>query len=86
MRKRARRGRPARQAQILETAARIFCEKGFDKASMGDIADAMRLYVVAVPWNVNLAISGRMTGKLNDSRLTSATRSMFARRSGVCQV
>ena len=43
MRKRARRGRPARQAQILETAARIFCEKGFDKASMGDIADAMKL-------------------------------------------
>jgi len=38
-----RRERPARQTQILETAARIFCEKGFDKASMGDIADAMRL-------------------------------------------
>ncbi len=43
MTKGARRGRPARQAQIFETAARIFCEKGFDKASMGDIADAMRL-------------------------------------------
>lgn len=32
-----------RQAQIYETAARIFCEKGFDKASMGDISDAMGL-------------------------------------------
>jgi TetR/AcrR family transcriptional regulator, cholesterol catabolism regulator len=32
-----------RQAQIFETAARIFCEKGFDKASMGDISDAMGL-------------------------------------------
>ncbi len=43
MRRAARRGRPARRSQILETAARLFCEKGFDKASMGDIADAMRL-------------------------------------------
>lgn len=43
MKKRARQDRPARQAQILETAARIFCEKGFDKASMGDIADAVGL-------------------------------------------
>ncbi len=41
MKKRARQDRPARQAQILEAAARIFCEKGFDKASMGDIADAI---------------------------------------------
>jgi len=41
--RRARRDRPTRQAQIFETAARIFCDKGFDKASMGDIADAMRL-------------------------------------------
>jgi TetR/AcrR family transcriptional regulator, cholesterol catabolism regulator len=32
-----------RQSQIFETAARIFCEKGFDKASMGDISDAMGL-------------------------------------------
>ena len=39
----AGRGRPTRRTQILETAARLFCEKGFDKASMGDIADAMRL-------------------------------------------
>lgn len=43
MKKRARQDRPARQAQILETAARIFCEKGFDRASMGDIADAVGL-------------------------------------------
>lgn len=43
MKKRARQDRPTRQAQILEAAARIFCEKGFDKASMGDIADAMGL-------------------------------------------
>ena len=43
MKKRARQDRPTRQAQILETAARLFCEKGFDKASMGDIADAMGL-------------------------------------------
>ena len=43
MTKAARRERPTRQTQILETAARLFCEKGFDMASMGDIADAMRL-------------------------------------------
>ena len=43
MRKRARQDRPTRQAQIFETAARIFCEKGFDKASMGDISAAMGL-------------------------------------------
>lgn len=43
MKKRARQDRPTRRAQILETAARIFCEKGFDRASMGDIADAMGL-------------------------------------------
>ena len=43
MKKRARQDRPTRQAQILETAARIFCEKGFDKASMEDVADAVGL-------------------------------------------
>jgi len=43
MKKRARQNRPTRQAQIFETAARIFCEKGFDKASMGDISAAMGL-------------------------------------------
>src|SRR5437867_8679414 len=43
MKKRARQDRPTRQAQIFETAARILCEKGFDKASMGDISDAMGL-------------------------------------------
>ncbi len=43
MPKRARQDRPTRQAQILETAARIFCEKGFDKASMGDISSALGL-------------------------------------------
>jgi AcrR family transcriptional regulator len=41
--KRAHQDRPTRQAQILETAARIFCEKGFDKASMGDISSALGL-------------------------------------------
>jgi AcrR family transcriptional regulator len=41
--KRSRQDRPTRQAQILETAARIFCEKGFDKASMEDVADAVGL-------------------------------------------
>jgi AcrR family transcriptional regulator len=40
---RARQDRPTRQAQIYETAARIFCEKGFDKASMGDISSALGL-------------------------------------------
>jgi TetR/AcrR family transcriptional regulator, cholesterol catabolism regulator len=39
----ARQNRADRQAQIFETAARIFCEKGFDKASMGDISAAMGL-------------------------------------------
>src|SRR5438093_13533191 len=43
MRKRTRQDRPTRQAQIFETAARIFCEKGFDKASMGDISAALGL-------------------------------------------
>lgn len=43
MTKRKRQDRPTRQAQILETAARIFCEKGFDKASMEDVADAVGL-------------------------------------------
>ena len=43
MKKRARQDRPTRRAQILETAARIFCEKGFDKASMEDVADAVGL-------------------------------------------
>ena len=41
--KRIRRDRATRRAQILETAARIFCEKGFDKASMEDIASATGL-------------------------------------------
>lgn len=43
MTRRARQDRPTRQAQILETAARIFCEKGFDKASMGDVSSAIGL-------------------------------------------
>jgi TetR/AcrR family transcriptional regulator, cholesterol catabolism regulator len=43
VKRRTRQGRPARQAQIYETAARIFCEKGFDKASMGDISSALGL-------------------------------------------
>jgi len=43
MTKRIRQDRPTRQAQIFETAARIFCEKGFDKASMGDISAATGL-------------------------------------------
>src|SRR6266699_3544258 len=43
MRKRTRQDRPTRQAQIFEAAARIFCEKGFDKASMGDISAALGL-------------------------------------------
>ncbi|MBI2016602.1 MAG: TetR/AcrR family transcriptional regulator [Candidatus Rokubacteria bacterium] len=43
MKKRTRQDRPTRRAQILETAARIFCEKGFDKASMDDVADAVGL-------------------------------------------
>ena len=34
---------PTRQAQIYETAARVFCEKGYEKASMGDIALAMKM-------------------------------------------
>jgi AcrR family transcriptional regulator len=43
VKKRARQDRLTRRAQIYEVAARIFCEKGFDKASMGDIADATGL-------------------------------------------
>ena len=43
VRRRTRKERPARQAQILETAARIFCEKGFDRASMGDVSAALGL-------------------------------------------
>ncbi|HYS04673.1 MAG TPA: TetR/AcrR family transcriptional regulator [Candidatus Dormibacteraeota bacterium] len=43
MKKRTRQDRPTRQAQIFETAARLFCEKGFDKASMGDISAALGL-------------------------------------------
>src|SRR5215831_14197374 len=34
---------PTRRAQIYETAARVFCEKGFAAASMGDIAAAMKM-------------------------------------------
>lgn len=41
MKKRARQDRVTRQAQILETAARIFCDKGFEGASMGDISAAL---------------------------------------------
>jgi AcrR family transcriptional regulator len=37
----ARLDHPTRQAQIYETAARVFTEKGYEKASMGDIAEAM---------------------------------------------
>jgi len=40
---RVRQDRPTRQAQIYETAARLFCEKGYDKTSMGDIAAALGL-------------------------------------------
>ncbi len=43
MKKRTRQDRPTRQAQIFEAAARLFCEKGFDKASMGDISAALGL-------------------------------------------
>ncbi len=43
MKRRIRHDRPKRQAQILETSARIFCEKGFDRASMGDISEALGL-------------------------------------------
>ena len=43
MKRRVRQDRPTRQAQILETSARIFCEKGFDRASMGDISEALGL-------------------------------------------
>lgn len=43
MKKRARQDRVTRQAQIFEVAARIFCEKGFEAASMGDIAEATGL-------------------------------------------
>lgn len=43
MPRRARRDRITRQAQIVDTAARIFCEKGFEKASMGDLASALGL-------------------------------------------
>ena len=43
MKTRARQDRPTRQAQIYETAARLFGEKGFDKASMGDISSALGL-------------------------------------------
>src|SRR5262245_6961855 len=39
----ARLDRPTRQAQLYETAARVFCERGYEKASMGDIAAAMRM-------------------------------------------
>lgn len=39
----ARLDRPTRQAQIYETAARVFCQKGYEKTSMGDIALAMRM-------------------------------------------
>lgn len=37
----ARLDHPTRQAQIYEIAARVFTEKGYEKASMGDIALAV---------------------------------------------
>jgi TetR/AcrR family transcriptional regulator, cholesterol catabolism regulator len=43
VKRRIRQDRPTRQAQIYETAARIFCDRGFDKASMGDISAATGL-------------------------------------------
>jgi AcrR family transcriptional regulator len=43
VKRRVRQNRPTRQAQILETSARIFCEKGYDRASMGDISEALGL-------------------------------------------
>jgi AcrR family transcriptional regulator len=42
-RKRIRLDRPTRQAQIFEAAARLFCERGFEGASMGDLSDALGL-------------------------------------------
>jgi AcrR family transcriptional regulator len=39
----ARLDHPTRQAQIYEVAARVFCQKGYEKTSMGDIALAMRM-------------------------------------------
>ena len=42
-RKRIRIDRERRQAQIFETAARLFCERGFEGASMGDLSDALGL-------------------------------------------
>ncbi|HYV85362.1 MAG TPA: TetR/AcrR family transcriptional regulator [Patescibacteria group bacterium] len=39
----ARLDHPTRQAQIYETAARVFCENGYEKASMIDVALAMKM-------------------------------------------
>jgi AcrR family transcriptional regulator len=39
----ARLDHATRQGQILEVAARVFCERGFEKTSMGDVAAAMRM-------------------------------------------
>ena len=37
----ARLDHATRQGQILEVAARVFCERGFEKTSMGDVAAAV---------------------------------------------
>lgn len=37
----ARLDHATRQGQILETAARVFCERGYEKTSMGDVAAAV---------------------------------------------
>ena len=53
MKRRVRHDRPTRQAQILETSARIFCEKGFDRASMGEISAALGLTKAGVYHHIN---------------------------------
>ncbi len=53
MKRRVRHDRPTRQAQIFETSARIFCEKGFDRASMGEISEALGLTKAGVYHHIN---------------------------------